>query len=193
MSRPCGPFNAQRSLLFTRWGENVTQADLMITVTNEMMAHITRRSECGCPWSQFFGRNSKWRKYLQLLISFLDANVVGRQTKTESTVGNMNWKFSCTQMEEDEMSGACSTHRRDEKHIQNLGQNTEAKRPFGRPGSRWNNNIQMHLRETWCRAVGWIHLIKTRWWVLMFRFHKGWGISWSAERLSSSQEGLSVP
>jgi hypothetical protein len=46
------------------------------------------------------------------------------------------------------MSGACSTHGRDEKCAQNfLVGKPEGKRPLGRPQSRREDNIRMDLRE----------------------------------------------
>jgi hypothetical protein len=40
------------------------------------------------------------------------------------------------------MGGVCSKHGRGEKCIR-----PECKRPLGRPGGRWEDNIRMDLRE----------------------------------------------
>jgi hypothetical protein len=51
-------------------------------------------------------------------------------------------------MKEDEMDGACGTHGRGEKCIQNfLIGKPEVKRPLERPTRRWEDNIRMYLRE----------------------------------------------
>jgi hypothetical protein len=34
----------------------------------------------------------------------------------------------------------------------------ERKRPLGRFGRRWGDNIKMHVKETECEDVDWIHL-----------------------------------
>jgi hypothetical protein len=36
------------------------------------------------------------------------------------------------------------------------------KRPLGRPRSRWDDNIRMHLREIWWESVDWIYLAQDR-------------------------------
>jgi hypothetical protein len=50
-----------------------------------------------------------------------------------------------------EMGGACSTHEREEKCVQNLDGKPEGKRPLGRP--RYRGGI---LSE----GVDWIHLVQ---------------------------------
>jgi hypothetical protein len=45
------------------------------------------------------------------------------------------------------MGRTCSMHERDVKCIQNFDQNTEGKRPLGRPRHGWEDNIRMHIRE----------------------------------------------
>jgi len=41
----------------------------------------------------------------------------------------------------------------------------EEKRPFGRPGGRWEDNIRMDLREIRWKGVDWIHVAQDRdWW-----------------------------
>ena len=41
----------------------------------------------------------------------------------------------------------------------------EGKRPLGRPGRKWENNIKMDLQEVGCRSMDWIDLAqdKGRW------------------------------
>jgi hypothetical protein len=41
----------------------------------------------------------------------------------------------------------------------------EGKRPLGRPGRRWEDNIKMDLQEVGCRGMDWIDLAqdKARW------------------------------
>jgi hypothetical protein len=34
----------------------------------------------------------------------------------------------------------------------------QGKRPFGRPRSRWEDNIKRILKNTWWEGVDWIHL-----------------------------------
>jgi len=41
------------------------------------------------------------------------------------------------------MGGACSTYGRDEKAYKILAGNSEEKRPLGRPGRRWEDDIGM--------------------------------------------------
>jgi hypothetical protein len=45
----------------------------------------------------------------------------------------------------------------------------QGKRPLGRPGNRWEDNIKMGLRERGLEGVDWIHLAKDRnlWWSLV--------------------------
>jgi len=41
----------------------------------------------------------------------------------------------------------------------------EEKRQFGRPGSRWKDNIKMDLQEVGCVGMDWIVLAQDRdWW-----------------------------
>jgi len=55
------------------------------------------------------------------------------------------------------MGGACGTHERHEKCIQNFGRKAEGKRPFESPRHRRKDNVRLNLRE-----VGWIHLAEDR-------------------------------
>jgi hypothetical protein len=72
----------------------------------------------------------------------------------------------------------------------------EGRRPLGRPRRRWADNIKMDLWEgggAWTGSI-WLRigtgggLLCIRWWT--FRFHKMRGISWVAEDILASQEGL---
>jgi len=38
----------------------------------------------------------------------------------------------------------------------------EGKRPLGRPGRRWEDNIKMDLQEVGCRSMDWIDLAQDR-------------------------------
>jgi hypothetical protein len=38
----------------------------------------------------------------------------------------------------------------------------EGKRPLGRPGRRWEDNIKMDLREIGINGANWIHLAQDR-------------------------------
>jgi hypothetical protein len=73
----------------------------------------------------------------------------------------------------------------------------EGRRPLGRPRRRWEDNIKMDLREVGWRAwTGsiWLRirtgggLLWMRLWT--FRVHKMRRISWVADDVSASQEGL---
>jgi hypothetical protein len=50
--------------------------------------------------------------------------------------------YYCNQMKEDEMDGACSTHRRYEKYIHNFSLNISSKGLFEKPRHRWKDNIK---------------------------------------------------
>jgi hypothetical protein len=39
---------------------------------------------------------------------------------------------------------------------------TEGKRPLGRPRRRWEDNIEMDIRETGSGDINWIHLAEAR-------------------------------
>jgi hypothetical protein len=40
--------------------------------------------------------------------------------------------------------------------------NLKGKRPFGRPGYRWKDNIKMDLQEVGCESMDWIDLAQDR-------------------------------
>jgi len=46
----------------------------------------------------------------------------------------------------------------------------EAKRPMGRPGRRWEDNIKMDLQEVGCGSMDWIELAQDsdRWRALVY-------------------------
>jgi hypothetical protein len=58
----------------------------------------------------------------------------------------------------DEIGGACSTHGRDEKCIQNISRKTWKTRQLWRPKHRWEDNIKTNLTERERECVYWIHL-----------------------------------
>jgi hypothetical protein len=73
----------------------------------------------------------------------------------------------------------------------------EGRRPLWRPRRRWEDNIKMHLREVgweawtgliWLRIGTGGELLWTRLWT--FGFHKMRGISWVAQEVLASHEGL---
>jgi hypothetical protein len=66
------------------------------------------------------------------------------------------------------MSEECSTHRRDEKCIQNFVGKPEVKRPFGKPRSRWEDNFRLDLRKIGWKGLKWMHVAqdKEQWWDL---------------------------
>jgi hypothetical protein len=39
----------------------------------------------------------------------------------------------------------------------------EGKNPLGRPRSRWEDNIKIHLQEVGCEGMDWIGLAQDRW------------------------------
>jgi hypothetical protein len=67
------------------------------------------------------------------------------------------------------MDEACSTHRVDEKCVQNFGRKSEGKRPLGRPRNRWEDNIRMDNRGIGWEVLHWMPLAqdKNQWWALM--------------------------
>jgi hypothetical protein len=71
---------------------------------------------------------------------------------------------------ENEMGGACSTYRGEERHTGVLVGTPEGKRPIGRPRPRWRDNIKMDLQEVGCGGMDWIELAqdRDRWRALVF-------------------------
>jgi hypothetical protein len=74
----------------------------------------------------------------------------------------------------------------------------EGKRPLRRLGHRWEDNINMDLRETGLQGVKWIHLTQQwdQWWVLVKMVTNLWVPQKYGEFLdfrcilTASQEGL---
>jgi hypothetical protein len=74
---------------------------------------------------------------------------------------------------------------------------SEEKRTLGRPRRRWEYNIKMEFMKwdgrSWTGLI-WLRIgtgggfLWMRWWTSGFR--KKWGISWLAEELLASQDGL---
>jgi hypothetical protein len=77
--------------------------------------------------------------------------------KREEVAGNCIRRgfATCTlhQIKEDEMGEICTIFWLEE---------TEGKRPFGRPRHRWEDNIRMALREMRWEVVDWILLAQGR-------------------------------
>jgi len=70
-------------------------------------------------------------------------------------------------MKEDEVGHvACMREIRSVYRV--LVRRPEGKRPLGRPRHRWENNIEMDLREMGIDGTNWIWLAQDRiqWWVL---------------------------
>jgi hypothetical protein len=60
------------------------------------------------------------------------------------------------------MGGACSTYGGEERHIQGLVLKPEGRRPLGRPGRRWEDNIKVDRQKVGCGAMDWIELAQDR-------------------------------
>jgi hypothetical protein len=56
------------------------------------------------------------------------------------------------------LGGACSTHERNAKCLQNFPGEPEGKRPLGRYRLRWEDNIRMGLTEIRWEVLDWIEL-----------------------------------
>jgi len=56
------------------------------------------------------------------------------------------------------MGRTCSNYWGEERCIQGFGGKPEGKRPFGRPRSRWEDNMKMDLQEVGCGGMDWIEL-----------------------------------
>jgi hypothetical protein len=72
-----------------------------------------------------------------------------------STQINISWKIQIWRLlllfddriKEDEMGESCRTNESDDKRIKILVGKLEGKRPLGRLGRRWEDNIRLNLRE----------------------------------------------
>jgi len=64
------------------------------------------------------------------------------------------------------VGGIYGTHGGGESCLQGFGWEAEGKRPLGRPRLRWENNIEMDLREKGIDGTNWIRLAqdRVRWW-----------------------------
>ena len=67
------------------------------------------------------------------------------------------------------MDGACSAYGGQKRRIQVLVGKLEGKRPLGRPGRRWEDNIKMDLQEVGCGHMDRIELTQDtdRWQALV--------------------------
>jgi hypothetical protein len=63
-------------------------------------------------------------------------------------------------MKENDLGGACSTHRRDAYQI--LVERPEGKRPLERTMRRWEKDIGIDLKRIGWEDVDWIHLAQNR-------------------------------
>jgi len=63
------------------------------------------------------------------------------------------------------MGEACSAHGEGKGVYRVMVEETEGKRPLGRPRRRWGDNIKMDLQEVGCGGMDWIKLAqdKDRW------------------------------
>jgi len=62
------------------------------------------------------------------------------------------------------MGGACSAYGGEERRgvYRVLVGKPEGKRQFGKPRSRWEDNIKMDIQEVGCGGVDWIELAQDR-------------------------------
>jgi hypothetical protein len=60
------------------------------------------------------------------------------------------------------MGGSSSVHGEEERRIQGLVGKPERKRPLGRPGRRWEGNLNMNLQQMGCGGMDWIELAQDR-------------------------------
>ena len=65
-------------------------------------------------------------------------------------------------IENNEMGGECSTYGENRGVYRVLVGKPEGKRPFGRPGRRWEDNIKMDLQEVRCGGMDWIKMAQDR-------------------------------
>jgi hypothetical protein len=62
------------------------------------------------------------------------------------------------------VGGTCGTHGRGERYVQDFGWvgRPEGKRPLGRPRRRWEDNIEMDLREIGIDVANSVQLTQDR-------------------------------
>ena len=65
-------------------------------------------------------------------------------------------------MEKNEMDGACSAHGDRRGVFRVLVRKPEGKRPLGRPGRRWEDNIKLNLQEVEWGCMDWIEVAQDR-------------------------------
>jgi len=58
------------------------------------------------------------------------------------------------------MSGPCSRHGKDGKHVENFGGKTKGKKLLGRPRCRWESKTEMNLRDIVWEVVDWMYLAR---------------------------------
>jgi hypothetical protein len=63
---------------------------------------------------------------------------------------------------EDKMSRACKTHGEERSTYRVLVGKPDGKRPLGRPRRRWEDNIEMDIREIGWGGMDWIRLAHDR-------------------------------
>jgi hypothetical protein len=63
------------------------------------------------------------------------------------------------------MGGACSTYGENRCVYMALVWKPEVNNPLGRPGSRWEDNINTDLQDVGCGGMGWIDFVQdmNRW------------------------------
>jgi hypothetical protein len=66
------------------------------------------------------------------------------------------------QIKDDEMDEACSAHMGMTNACKILFGKPEGRRPAGRSGHRWKDNIEMGLREMEFEVMDWIYLVEDR-------------------------------
>jgi hypothetical protein len=70
--------------------------------------------------------------------------------------------YSGNQIENNEMSGACSTYGEKRGAYRILVGRPKGTRPLGRPRRRWENNIKMGLQDVGWEGVNWTELAQDR-------------------------------
>ena len=78
-------------------------------------------------------------------------------------IGALNKHYSGDQIKETQMSGACSTYCRKEKHIQDffVGK-PDGMRPLAERKHTWKGSMKMDPKEIGQENVDWIHLLQDR-------------------------------
>jgi hypothetical protein len=65
-------------------------------------------------------------------------------------------------MKEDKVGGTCGTHGEGRSVYRVLVGRPEGRRPLGRPRGRWEDNINMDLREIGIDGANWIRLAQDK-------------------------------